>query len=319
MLVMMRAIWMNLMTISSNKTLVVVTGPTAVGKTGLAVRLAKLFHTEVISADARQLYRELPIGTAAPTVSQMREVKHHFIGTLSIKDPYNVSLFEEQALTVAEDIFARSDFVVLTGGSGLYIDTFCHGIDSLPRVDMEVRKHVRALYASEGLEGLRRLLRKVDPAYYNSVDLGNPNRIMRGIEVYLQTGSPLSGMHSRLARNRPFRIIKIVLCRERSELSERIRARTYQMIQEGLVEEALPCFRYMHLNALQTVGYKEIFDWLANRWSLQQAIEKIVIQTNRYARRQMTWYRRYENAHWFHPNNEDGIIQAIVEGDRDRR
>lgn len=293
------------------KTLVVIAGPTGVGKTALSLEIASHYKTEIISADARQFYREIRIGTAAPTESDLKAVRHHFIGQLSVSDQFNVSSYEEQALKILESLFRRHDHVVLAGGSGLYIDTLCQGMDKLPGTDDEVRAGLKQFYEAEGLVGLRNWLKRVDPAYYDRVDPANPNRMMRGLEIFLQTGIPYSQYLSGKKAVRPFRLRMIVLNRDRDELFARINLRADQMIRQGLIEEALSIYPYRHLNALNTVGYKELYAWLSNRWPLNMAIEKIKTHTRRYARRQITWFRRYKDAAWFHPDDKTGIFRYI--------
>ncbi len=302
----------DLKTKSQSKTLIVLTGPTAVGKTALSIQLARHLQTEIISADARQFYKELTIGTAAPSASELSNTKHHFIGHLSVFDYYNVSLFEQQALSVIDGLFNSTDYVILTGGSGLYIDTLCRGIDPLPTVDLHIRGDIQDVFESGGVYGLRNWLKRIDPLYYNQVDLANPKRIMRGLEVFLQTGMPYSEHLKRHAAERPFKIIRIVLNRDRDDLFLRINARVVQMVRDGLIEEALSMFKHKHLNALNTVGYKELFAWLANEWPLNQAIEKIQTNTRRYAKRQLTWFKRYQDAGWFHPDDEEGILRFVL-------
>ena len=296
-----------------DKTLVVLTGPTAVGKTELSLEIAGHLNAEIISADARQFYRELVIGTAAPTPGQLARVAHHLVGHLSIYDYYNVSVFEKQALEIAERLFQQSDFVVVTGGSGLYIDALCHGIDELPESDPAIRAHVKDYYRQHGLDALRLWLKKTDPEFYEWVDLANPNRIMRAIEVYLATGKKFSELRTRQTATRPFQIKKVIINRDRAELFGRINERVDQMVQQGLIEEALSFFRPRHLNALNTVGYKELFAWLSGEWPLHTAIEKIKTHTRRYAKRQLTWFRRYDDAQWFHPGQQQQIIDFIKE------
>ena len=294
-------------------TLLVVAGPTAVGKTALSIRLARQLKTEVISADSRQFYKELTIGTAAPSADEMAGVRHHFIGHLSVFDYYNVSMFEQEALRILAELFERTDHAILTGGSGLYIDTLCSGIDSLPQADNEIRQQVQRVLKADGLRGLRSWLKSIDPAYYHKVDLANPKRIMRGLEVFLQTGVPFSEYLNNKQVYRPFNIRRIVLDRDRKELFERINARVVKMIADGLIEEAMSMYRFRSLNALNTVGYKEIFSWLANDWPLSVAIEKIQTHTRRYAKRQVTWFKRYQDASWLHPDDEKEI-QKFVSG-----
>lgn len=298
---------------SPDKTLVVIAGPTAVGKTDLAISLAETLGTEIISADARQFYREMSIGTARPLPADLARVKHHLIGNLSIFDHYNVSQYAQDALAILHTIFQGADTAIVTGGSGLYIDTLCSGIDEMPDIDAPIRQHVKQVYESGGLVSLRAMLKQVDPAYYARVDLTNPMRMMRGLEVYLQTGMSLSQYQSNAKQPRPFRIKKIILDRPRLELFGRIDARVRQMIAAGLIEEALSLFRYRHLNALKTVGYKDLFAWLANEVSLHEAVKNIQTNTRRYAKRQLTWFRRYQDARWFSPSQQQALLDYIRE------
>ncbi|TVQ09773.1 MAG: tRNA (adenosine(37)-N6)-dimethylallyltransferase MiaA [Bacteroidetes bacterium] len=293
------------------KTLVVITGPTAVGKTETSLTIAGELQAEIISADARQFYHELKIGTAAPTPAELQRVKHHFAGHLSIFDYYNVSRFEQEALARAEELFRHSDYVVVTGGSGLYIDALCKGIDDLPDIDPHIRNEVQQLLKKQGMEGLRSHLKSIDPEYYNEVDKANPNRMMRGIEIYLATGKKFSQLRKKQTAQRPFHIKKVILNRPRHELFQRINHRTDVMVKDGIVEEAIRFFKYRHLNALNTVGYKELFAWLENRMELHAAIEKIRIHTRRYAKRQLTWFKRYEDAQWFLPSETHNILRYV--------
>lgn len=296
---------------TTNKTLLVVTGPTAVGKTEISTQVAKSLDTHILSADARQFYRELKIGTAFPDDSTLAAVPHHFTGHLSIGDYYNVSMFEQEALKLLDGLFSKHDYVVLTGGSGMYLDTLCHGIDDMPDPDQLVRQQTLDLYQKEGINGLRHMLRQLDPGYYEMVDKANPKRLMRGIEVYLATGKTFSSYRQSTKKERPFRIRRMVLNRPRAELFERINTRVDMMIRDGLIEEALRFYRYRHLNALNTVGYKELYAWIANTWNLSTAIEKIKTNTRRYAKRQLTWFAGYSDAAWFHPDDFQQIMHWI--------
>lgn len=296
---------------SKVKTLVVITGPTAVGKTQTSIDIARALNADILSADARQFYRELVIGTAAPSPEEQAQVAHHLVGNLSVFDYYNVSIYEQEALQLLQKLFQKSDYAVLTGGSGLYIDALCQGIDDLPDADPEIRNRVNQLFLDQGLPGLRFQLQNLDPEFYAQVDLANPKRMMRAIEVCWATGSKYSDLRSRPNKARPFRIVKIILDRPRHELFDRINQRTCQMVQQGIIEEALKYFPLRHLNALNTVGYKELFAWLGGNWDLATAIEKIQTNTRRYAKRQLTWFRRYEDAHWFHPQDLEGILNCI--------
>ncbi len=298
--------------IKSDKTLIVITGPTAVGKTTASIEVAKKLDTEIISADARQFYKELKIGTAAPSEKELSLVKHHFVNHLSIDRYYNAWIYENEAIKLIEKIFAGKDYIVLTGGSGLYIDALCKGIDLIPDVDDKTRAKVKELYNRQGLAGLRSVLKKIDPEYFEKVDLANPNRIMRAIEVYMSTGQKLSHFHSaNTTKKRNFKIIQFILNRPRQELFERINQRTDEMVRQGFVEEAWSLFKYRHYNALNTLGYKELFAFFSNEYSLNTAIEKIKTHTRRYAKRQLTWFKKNDDAIWLHPDNKEEIIQII--------
>jgi tRNA dimethylallyltransferase len=292
---------------------VVIAGPTGVGKTSLSIEIAGHLQTEIVSADARQFYHELKIGTAAPTAEDLARIKHHFVGQLSVHDYYNVSLYEQHALNLLEKLFKKYDYVLLTGGSGLYLDAVCRGFDDLPSVDDEIRSQVDQVYREGGLNALRLWLKKVDPEFYLQVDLANPNRMKRAIEVFLSTGKKFSELRTQKTKTRPFRVKTIVADRPRQELFNRINQRVDQMLADGLIEEALQFFRLRHLNALNTVGYKELFDWLSGCYNLAAAIEKIKTNTRRYAKRQITWFKRYPDAHWVHPENVAGIISFLGE------
>ena len=273
--------------------LIVIAGPTAVGKTSFAIKIAKELNTEIISCDSRQMYREMRIGVAVPDDEQLMEVKHHFIGNLSIHDYYNVSMFEQECLQLLDKLFFKYETVVMTGGSGLYIDAVCKGIDDFPAVDAEIRKTVTDRFETEGIEYLRRRLKMLDPKHYAKVDLRNHKRIMKAVEVCLQTGNPYSSFLTAQERKRPFEIEKILLNRSREELFERINCRTTMMMEQGLLEEAQKLYPYRHLNALNTVGYKELFEYMDGRHDLDTATELIRRNTRRYAKRQMTWFGKY--------------------------
>ena len=287
--------------------LIIITGPTAVGKTSVAIEVAQALHTEIVSCDSRQMYREMRIGTAVPAAEELAAVPHHFIGQLSIHDYYNVSMFEQECLQLLDKLFLKYETVVMTGGSGLYIDALCRGIDDFPTVDPEIRKTVAGWFENEGIEYLRRQLKMLDPEHYAKVDLRNHKRIMKAIEVSLQTGKPYSSFLTAKEQKRPFEIVKIGLNRPREELFERINRRTTAMMEEGLLEEAQALYPYRHLNALNTVGYKELFAYLDGRHDLDTAVELIRRNTRRYAKRQLTWFARDKEMKWMHPDfiNED--------------
>ena len=291
--------------------LIVLLGPTATGKTKMAIELARYFDTEIISADSRQFYREMKIGTAAPTDRELSTVKHHFIGSLSIKDYYNASMFEEEVLRLLPDLFAKNHLVLMAGGSGLYIDAVCTGIDELPTIDPEIRKEFQQLYQAEGIEGLRRSLKMVDPGSYERIDLRNPNRILKALEVSRMTGKPYSTFLTSGKKERPFEILKIGLNLPREELYNRINQRVDKMVHNGLVEEARDLYKYKELNALNTVGYKELFSHFEGEISLDKAIELIKRNTRRFAKRQLTWFQRDKNIQWFQPHQKDQILRWV--------
>jgi len=293
------------------KHLVVLVGPTAVGKTALGIELARHFRTEIISADSRQMYRELHIGTASPTDEELKQAKHHFIKNKSVTDYYNASMFEVEVLELLETLFKSLDVVLMVGGSTLYIDSLINGIDDLPTVDNKLREQLIEQYKAEGIEFLRNQLKLLDPEHYRKVDLKNPNRMMKAIEVSLMTGQPYSSLLTSTQKERDFNIIKIGINRERPELFDRINQRVDQMISEGLVDEVKGLEQFRNTNALKTVGYREIFDYLDGKVSLELAIEQIKTNTRRYAKRQITWFARDKEMPWFHPNDLDAILSHI--------
>ncbi len=271
-----------------------IAGPTAVGKTQFAIQTAIDCESVVISADSRQFYREMKIGTAAPTPDELAAVPHYFVGNLSIHDYYSVSRFEQDVLQLLPSLFAKNPVVVMTGGSGLYIDAVCNGIDELPDPDEELRQFVNNLYLNDGIEALRTELRRVDPAYYDRCNLADHKRMIRAVEVSLQMGQPYSDFLRNTHRKRDFDIIKICLTRPRDILFDRINRRVDQMMTDGLLDEVKSLYSQKHLNSLNTVGYKELFDYLDGKLSLEQAVTDIKTHTRRYAKRQMTWFKRNE-------------------------
>ena len=291
--------------------LVVIVGPTASGKTDVAIRLAQRLGTEIISADSRQFYKEIPLGTAAPDAGQLALVKHHFVGHLSIFDDYNVSRFEQDVLALLAGRFQQTGVMVMVGGSGLYIDAVCKGIDDLPDPDEQLRKELDEKLQKEGIEALQQELKLLDPEYYQEVDLMNPKRLMRAIEVCLQTGEKYSALRKNRPADRPFDIVKIGLEMERQTLFERIERRTDQMMEQGWLEEAESVFPYRYLNSLNTVGYKELFKYLDGEWSLDLAVEKIKTNTRRYAKRQMTWFKKDKAINWFLNSRIDEMERLI--------
>ncbi len=294
-------------------TLIVLLGPTGVGKTELSLRVASHVGSPIISADSRQLYKELVIGTAAPTAEQLARIKHYFVGTLSLTDYYNASQFEEEVLLCLENLFQSTSNVVMTGGSMMYIDAVCNGIDELPTVSQEIRTNLMKRYEVEGLDPIREDLKQLDPQHYNEVDLNNYKRVIHALEICLMTGRPYSELRTNTKKTRPFRIIKIGLTRDREELCDRINARVDQMMRDGLLEEARHVYPYKHLNSLNTVGYKEMFNYLDGEWPLDFAIEKIKRNSRVYARKQMTWFKRDKEINWFHPDNIEGILTFLDE------
>ena len=296
---------------SSAKTLIVITGPTAVGKTALCLDIAQHFGIPIINADSRQIYKELKIGTASPTEEQLAKVKHYFVGSLSLNDYYSASLFEQQTMEILEREFAKSDYALMAGGSMMYIDAVCDGIDDIPTVDDHTREMLKARLSSEGLEPLVEELKKLDPEYYEIVDKQNPRRVVHGLEICLMTGKTYTSFRKREKKQRPFRILKIGLNRDREELYNRINQRVDEMMDEGLLAEARNLYPMRHLNALNTVGYKEMFAYLDGTWTLEEAVERIKGNTRRYARKQLTWYKKDEQIRWFHPDEKENIISYI--------
>lgn len=296
----------------SSKYLIIVAGPTAVGKTDQAIRLAEYFSTEIISADSRQIYRETVIGTAIPSPAQLARVKHHFIGHKSIHDYYNASHFEMEAISLLDKMFVNHDVVVMAGGSGLYIDAVCQGIDDIPTVDPVIRERLRKEYQSVGLEGIRSRLQEVDPAYYQKVDLQNPNRILKALEISEMTGLPYSSFLTGKGKRRNFFPLKIGLDMPRKELHDRINTRVEDMMARGLLQETKDLYQFRKINALNTVGYKEMFDYLEGKYSLKEAVELIKGHTRQYARRQLTWFRKYEDIQWFLPGDMENLIKYLI-------
>ena len=293
------------------KTLIVITGPTAVGKTALCLDVAKHFHIPIINADSRQIFRELKIGTAPPTEAQMQQVHHDFVGILGLDDYYSASLFEQQVLELLGRQFLSSNYALMAGGSMMYIDAVCDGIDDIPTIDDQTRTTMKQRLADEGLEALCEELRQRDPEYYEIVDRQNPRRVVHALEICLMTGKTYTSFRKREKRQRPFNIIKIGLNRPREELYDRINRRVDQMMADGLLEEAKALYPKRHLNALNTVGYKELFDYIDGRWPLEEAVERIKGNTRRYARKQLTWFKKDESIRWFHPDETETIIKYI--------
>ncbi|SHF96630.1 tRNA dimethylallyltransferase [Mariniphaga anaerophila] len=295
------------------KTLIVITGPTAVGKTKTAIEVAKFFNTEIVSADSRQIYKELSIGTAVPSAEELAEVRHHFIHSHSVYETYNASRYETDAIDLLEKLFKNFDTVVLTGGSMLYIDAVCKGIDTMPDVDPELRKNLKMRLNEEGIESLRIQLKRLDPEYYFKVDLKNPARIVHALEICLMTGKPYSSFRSSPKKERPFAIIKTGLNCDRDKLHQRINRRVEKMAEAGLEKEARAVYPHKELNALNTVGYREFFNYFDGDISREKAIELIKRNTRRYARKQLTWFRNDPEMNWFNPEETNQLIDFITE------
>lgn len=298
--------------INSEKYLVVIAGPTAVGKTDVAINLAKEWNTEIISADSRQFYNEMSIGTAKPDPKQLSEVKHHFVGQLSVHDYFNVSKFESEALELLKTLFQKHNLVFLVGGSGLYIDAVCRGIDDFPDPEPEYRNYLKGIYKDDGIAKLQEMLLDQDPEYFDTVDINNPNRLLRALEVCHSTGKKFSDQRLNNSKQRDFQIVKIGLNLPRPELFSRIELRVDQMIEKGLVEEVKSLVSYRHLNALNTVGYKELFEYLDSEITLDQAIINIKTSTRRYAKRQLTWFNRTDEYKWFEPSQLNEIANYLT-------
>jgi len=298
-------------------TLFVLLGPTAVGKTELSLKIAEALGSPILNADSRQLYRDIPIGTAAPTAEQMQRVRHYFVGTLGLEEYYSAAAYEQQVMELLPTLFGETPGVLLSGGSMLYIDAVCRGIDDIPTVEEETRILLRQRLAEEGLGRLCAELRLLDPEYYRKADLHNTQRIVHALEICYQTGHPYSSFLSQQTKQRPFRIIKIGLQRPREELFSRINQRTLKMLENGFEQEARRVYPLRHLNSLNTVGYKEMFRYISGEWSLPQAIEKIQRNTRVYAKKQMTWFQRDADINWFRPDEEKEILDFVKQNSAD--
>ena len=292
-------------------TLIVLIGPTGVGKTELSLSIAEHFNTCIVSSDSRQLYADLKIGTAAPTPEQLGRVKHHFVGTLLLTEYYSAAQYEAEVMSKLEELFQKNDVVVLTGGSMMYVDAICKGIDDIPTVDKDTRELMMQKYEMEGLEKLCAELKLLDPEYYQIVDLKNPKRVIHALEICYMTGKTYTSFRTQSTKKRPFRINKNGLTREREELYDRINRRVDEMMKDGLLEEARSVYAYKHLNSLNTVGYKEMFQYMDGEWTLDFAIEKIKQNSRIYSRKQMTWFKRDKDITWFHPDQQTEIMNHI--------
>lgn len=294
------------------KTLITLQGPTGVGKTELSLRLAEFLDTCILNADSRQVYRDIPIGTAAPTEAERQRVPHHFVGMLALTDYYSAAQYESDVMRLLlEEVFPQKDVAILSGGSMMYIDAVCKGIDNIPTIDDDTREMMRERYAREGLAPLAEELRLLDPDYYAICDIRNPKRVVHALEICYMTGRTYTSFRVRRQAQRPFRIIKIGLQREREELYERINGRVTSMMQDGWLDEAKRVLPFRDCNSLNTVGYKELFKYLEGEWELDFALEKIRRNTRVYSRKQMTWFRRDDEVLWYHPDDVNGILEDL--------
>jgi tRNA dimethylallyltransferase len=297
----------------------VITGPTAVGKTALTIELARHYDSPVINADSRQIYRELKIGTAAPTDEQLQQARHYFVGTKSIHDYYNASMYEQEVLDIithhssSTTHHSTNTIHLLAGGSMMYIDAVCNGIDDIPTVRDDIREEMKRRYQEEGLEALCADLERLDPEHYAIVDRQNYRRVIHALEICYQTSKTYTSFRTQAKKERPFQIVKIGLNCERDILYNRINARVDEMMERGLMQEAESLYAFRQLNALNTVGYKELFDYIDGRWPLEEAVERIKGNTRRYARKQLTWFKRDQQIRWFHPDQKDEILKYIAQ------
>ncbi len=294
-------------------TLIVITGPTAVGKTALTIDIARRYGIPVINADSRQIYRELKIGTAAPDDEQLEAAHHYFVGNKSIGDYYNASMYEQEVLALLATLFKTSPIQLLSGGSMMYIDAVCNGIDDIPTIRPDIRQQMKRRYEEEGIEALCQDLKRLDPAHYEIVDRQNYRRVIHALEICYQTGRTYTSFRKQARKERPFRIVKIGLNRQRDILYNRINARVDNMMATGLLQEAQALYGQRHLNALNTVGYKEMFNYMDGQWTLQEAVERMKGNTRRYARKQLTWYKRDEDMTWFDADNKEEILKYIAQ------
>lgn len=296
---------------SAKKTLVVLLGPTGVGKTKLSLTLAGLLHSPILNADSRQMYRDIPIGTAAPTPQILAKIRHFFVGELGLEDYYSAAQFEADVMRLTTELFQTHDTLLLSGGSMMYIDAVCKGIDDIPTIDDETRRMMVEKYERDGLEQLQQELKLLDPTYAKVVDLKNPKRVIHALEICYMTGKSYTSFRKREEKQRPFHIIKVGLRRNREDLYDRINRRVDEMMQEGLLEEAKRVYPYRSQNSLNTVGFKELFNYLDGTWPLELAIEKIKRNTRIYSRKQMTWFKRDKQIRWFHPDNVASILHFL--------
>jgi tRNA dimethylallyltransferase len=295
----------------SSKTVIIIAGPTAVGKTSAAIAVAKHLGTEIISADSRQCYKEMNIGVARPSEEELTAVKHHFIASHSIHDKVNAATFEQYALAKANEIFAKHDVAVLVGGTGLYIKAFCEGMDEIPDVPEQIRQEISNLYQIHGLSWLQEQVRTLDQEFYQKGEIQNPHRLMRALEVIKATGKSILNYRKGQKASRDFKIVKTALELPKEQLHQNINTRVDQMMEQGLLDEVRSLLPFQHLNALQTVGYKELFSYFNEEIPLSNAIEDIKKNTRQYAKRQMTWFRKDKEYQWFHPHHFDPLIHFL--------
>ncbi|MEK7226651.1 MAG: tRNA (adenosine(37)-N6)-dimethylallyltransferase MiaA [Bacteroidota bacterium] len=293
------------------KTVIIICGPTAVGKTSVAIQLAKHYNTEIISADSRQCFKELNIGVARPSAEELAEVKHHFIASHSIQEEITAATFEQYALQKTTELFQQHDVLIMVGGTGLYIKAFMEGLDTIPEIDRATRENIISNYKNKGLEWLQNEIKKKDPAFYETGEIQNPQRMMRALEVMETTGLSIVSFRKGEKAKRDFAIINIGLELPGVELHRNINARVDKMLEAGLREEVKGLMQYRNLNALQTVGYKELFNYLQGDISLNDAVERIKTNTRQYAKRQMTWFQKYKSINWFHPDDLQGLIKLV--------
>lgn len=293
------------------KTLIVIVGPTGVGKTELCLKVAEAFGTVIVNADSRQIFKEIPVGTAAPTIAERRRIRHYFVGNLHIDQYYNASMFENDVIALLDTLFKEKDYVIMSGGSMMYVDAVCNGIDDIPTVDTATRSKVMREYEEKGLDYICGRLEELDPEYYSIVDKRNPKRVIHAVEICLSTGRTYTSFRVNAKKDRPFNIIKVGLTLDREQLYERIDGRIDRMVADGLIQEAEKMYPYRNLNSLNTVGYKELFDYFDGKCTLEEAVFRIKCDTHKYCRKQLTWFKRDKDIHWFSPNNVEEIINYI--------
>lgn len=293
------------------KTLIVIVGPTGVGKTELCLKVAEAFGTVIVNADSRQIFKEIPVGTAAPTIAERRKIRHYFVGNLHIDQYYNASMFENDVIALLDTLFKEKDYVIMSGGSMMYVDAVCNGIDDIPTVDTATRSKVMREYEEKGLDYICGRLEELDPEYYSIVDKRNPKRVIHAVEICLSTGRTYTSFRVNAKKDRPFNIIKVGLTLDREQLYERIDGRVDRMVAVGLIQEAEKMYPYRNLNSLNTVGYKELFGYFDGKCTLEEAVFRIKCDTHKYCRKQLTWFKRDKDIHWFSPNNVEEIINYI--------